>query len=175
MSERPSANPDGGAPAPQAEYLRFDSEADYQRAVDRLLAQPGRELRVFDPDLTTLRLTAPERIELLQKFLLASRTRRIYIAVHETDWLTRRCPRMMTLLARFSHAIQVHRTQEEIRNIQDSFLVLDSRHYVRRPMASQFRGAIGVHDETEALAMRTRFLEIWEDSYPGVSSTTIGL
>jgi hypothetical protein len=167
--------PGGGAPAPQPEYSRFDTEAGYQLAVDRLLAQAGRELRLFDPDLTTLRLTDPARIEMLHKFLLASRTRRVYIAVHETDWLTRRCPRMMGLLARFSHAIQVNRTQEGIRSIQDSFLVLDGRHYVRRPVATQFRGAIGIGDEAEALAMRGRFLEIWAASEPGVSATTVGL
>jgi hypothetical protein len=170
-----SQDPTAGAAAPQAEYARFEDEAGYQLAVDRLLALPGRELRLFDPDLTTLRLTDPARIERLEKFLLASRTRRIYIALHETDWLTRRCPRMMGLLARFSHAIQINRTQEEIHNIQDSFLVLDARHYVRRPVAEQFRGAIGIDDEAEALAMRGRFLEIWAASEPGVSSTTVGL
>ena len=38
-----------------ASYERFDSAAGFQDAVDRLLAQPGRELRVFDPDGATLR------------------------------------------------------------------------------------------------------------------------
>jgi hypothetical protein len=82
---------------------------------------------------------------------------------------------MMALLARFAHAIQVNRTHEEIRNIQDSFLVLDQSHYVRRPVAQFYRGALGLYDETEALAMRTRFQEIWGASFPGVSSTTLGL
>lgn len=170
-----SQDPNNSAAAPQAQYARFESESDFQQAVDRLLTQPGRELRVFDPDLTSMRLNDPQRIELLHQFLLASRTRRIYIAVHQSDWLTGRCPRMMRLLARFSHAIQINRTQEEIRDIQDSFLVLDARHYVRRPVAALFRGAIGIEDEAEALAMRTRFLEIWAASFPGASSTTVGL
>jgi hypothetical protein len=170
-----SQDPGNDAAAPKAQYAHFESEADYQQAVDQLLAQRGRELRVFDPDLTSMRLNDPQRIELLHKFLVVSRTRRIYIAVHQTDWLTGRCPRMMSLLARFSHAIQINRTQEEIRDIQDSFLVLDARHYVRRPVAELFRGAIGVNDETEALAMRARFLEIWAASFPGAASTTIGL
>ena len=39
----------------------------------------------------------------------------------------------------------------------------------------QFRGAIGLNDETEALAMRSRFQEIWSASYPGVASTTVSL
>ena len=156
-------------------YERFDNSALFQAAVERLLEQPGRELRIFDPDLASLRLNDPSRIERLERFLLASRTRRIYIAVHRTDHLTRQCPRMVSLMTRFSHAIQVHRTAEEIRELQDAFLVLDSQHYVRRPQASFYRGAIGLGDETEALAMRARFMEIWEASVPGVSSTTIGL
>jgi len=160
-----------GAP----DYQRFDTDADFQAAVDRLLEQDGRELRVFDPDLEALRLNAPARIERIERFLLASRTRRLYIVVHDPDYLTRRCPRGMRLLARFSHVIQVNRTVEEMRELQDSFLVLDAEHYVRRPVARFFRGAIGIHDETEALAMRSRFGEIWSASLPAVSATTLGL
>jgi hypothetical protein len=156
-------------------YERFDTSALFQAAVDRLLEQPGRELRVFDPDLAALRVNDPARIERLERFLVASRTRRIYIAVHNADHLTRQCPRMMGLIKRFSHAIQVYRTGEEIRELQDAFLVLDSLHYIRRPVAHFFRGAIGLGDETEGLAMRSRFTEIWSASFPGVSATTIGL
>jgi hypothetical protein len=157
------------------DYQRFDTEAGFQAAIDRLLVQHGRELRIFDPDLESLRLNTPTRIDRLEQFLLVSRTRRLYIVVHEPDTLTRRCPRMMGLLARFAHVIQINRTHEEIRELQDAFLVLDAEHYVRRPVARFFRGAIGINDETEALAMRSRFTEIWSASYPAVSATTLGL
>jgi len=156
-------------------YERFDTAAGFQAAVERLLVQPGRELRIFDPDGAALRLNDSARIESLANFLLASRTRRLFMVVHETDHLTRQCPRMMNLLARFAHAVQIHRTHEQIREIQDSFLVLDAQHYVRRPVAAFYRGAIGLGDENEALAMRSRFMEIWEASYPAVSGTTVGL
>lgn len=161
--------------ARKTEYQRFAGEAEFQAAVDRLLAQPGRELRIFDPDATALRLNSPARLAQLEQFLRGSRTRRIQIALHQTEHLTRNCPRMMNLLRLFSHAIQINRTQEEIRNLQDAFIVLDAEHYLRRPVAAHFRGAIGLNDETEALGMRSRFLEIWAASYPGVSSTTAGL
>lgn len=159
----------------ETSYERFDTRADFLAAIDRLLVQPGRELRIFDPDLSSLQLNDAVRVERMGKFLLASRTRRIYIAVHSTDHVTRQCPRMMGLLARFAHAIQVNRTHEEIREIQDSFLVLDAMHYVRRPVATFFRGAMGLGDETEGLAMRSRFMEILGASFPGVSATTVGL
>ena len=160
---------------PQTEYAQFETEAEFQGALDRLLAAPGRELRIFDPDLSALRLDAAQRVEQLRSFLAASRTRRIYIAVHDPDHVTRYCPRMMALLARFAHAIQVICTHEEIRSIQDSFLVLDQSHYLRRPVAHLYRGALGLHDETEALGMRARFAEIWSASFPGVAGTTLGL
>jgi hypothetical protein len=156
-------------------YERFDTRAGFHQAVDRLLDQPGRELRVFDPDGASLLLNDPARIERLERFLQASRTRRLYIVVHNPDHIQRQCPRMLGLLARYSHAIQIYRTGEEIRELQDAFLVLDAVHYVRRPVASFFRGAMGLADETEGLAMRSRFMEIWSASAPAVSSTTAGL
>ena len=156
-------------------YERFDTNAGFQGAAERLLEQPGRELRVFDPDAAALKLNDPVRIERLANFLLASRTRRIYLVVHDTDHLTRQCPRMLALLRRFSHAIQINQTHEEIRNVQDSFLLLDAVHYVRRPVAQLFHGAMGLGDENEGQALRGRFGEIWAASYPAVSSTTIGL
>ena len=156
-------------------YERFDTKQAFQAAVERLLEQPGRELRVFDPDGAALRLNDATRIEGLARFLLASRTRRLYLVVHNTDHLTRQCPRLLALLRRFSHAIQINQTQEEIRDVQDAFLLLDAVHYVRRPVASLFRGAMGLGDENEGQALRGRFGEIWAASYPAVSSTTVGL
>ena len=159
----------------QASYERFDDRAGYHAAVDRLLEQAGRELRIFDPDLAALRLSDPERIASFEKFLLASRTRRIYIVLHDTEHLTRQLPRMMSLIGRFAHAVQINRTHEEIRELQDSFMVVDASHYVRRPVAKFFRGAIGLGDDAEAQAMRGRFLEIWAASFPAVSSSVAGL
>jgi hypothetical protein len=46
---------------------------------------------------------------------------------------------------------------------------------VRRPSADFYRGAIGINDDVEAQAMFSRFGEIWQASFPGVSSTTAGL
>ena len=70
---------------------------------------------------------------------------------------------------------QINRTQEEIREVQDAFLLMDKLHYVRRPVAQQYRGAIGLGDENEGQALRGRFAEIWAESYPAVSATTVGL
>jgi hypothetical protein len=157
------------------EYQPFSGDAEFQLAVDRLLTQHGRELRIFETDGKALKLNSPERLALLEAFLRGSRTRRIQLALHDTEHIVRHCPRMMHFLRLFNHVVQINRTHEEIRNLQDAFMVLDAQHYVRRPLASSTRGAIGLYDENEAQTMRSRFLEIWTASYPGVSSTTAGL
>ena len=160
---------------PNPEYVRFEGEPDFQKAVELFLGQSGREMRIFDPDLKALRLNSPARISQLESFLRVSRTRKIYMVVHNIDHLTRHCPRMLGLLRLFNHVIQINRTHEEIGKLQDAFMVLDAQHYLRRPVAEQLRGAIGLNDDTEALSMRSRFQEIWSASYPGVSGTTVGL
>ena len=169
------AEPQAQAAEATTQYSRFDTGAEFQQAIELLLDQPGRELRIFDPDMQAFRLNSPARIIRLQHFLQASRTRRLYLVVHDTGAIIRGCPRLLQLLADFNHAIQINRTDDSIRELQDSFAVLDDRHYLRRPVARFFRGAIGVNDETEARAMRSRFMEIWAASFPGVSSTTAGL
>ena len=74
------------------------------------------------------------------------------------------------LLARFSHAMQINRTHEHIRELQDAFLVLDAQHYVRRPVAAFYRGADRASaTKSKRSRMRQRFMEIWEASLPGVS------
>ena len=166
---------DGAGHAPAPHYELFEGEGAFQAAVDRLLGETGRELRIFDPDLAALKLNSPARVARLERFLRGSRARRLHIVVHDPDLLTKRCPRMMRLVTLYAHVIQVHRTPEDLRNLQDAFLVLDAAHYVRRPVASVFRGALGLDDRSEALAMRSRFLELWAVSEPAVSPTTLGL
>src|SRR3954463_14044335 len=106
----------------EATYERFDSSAGFQSSVERLLAQPGRELRIFDPDGASLIFNDAAPNAQIDVLLNASRTRRIYMVIHQTDHLLRQCPRFLGLLARFSHAVQINRTPEHIRELQGAFL-----------------------------------------------------
>ena len=161
--------------APKPEYETFSGDAEFQAAVERLLALEGRELRIFESDGQALRLNSQARLDLFEAFLRGSRTRRIQIVLHDVEHVVRHCPRMINFLKLFNHSVQINRTHDAIRNLQDAFMVLDAIHYVRRPLAARMRGALGMHDEEEAQAMRARFLEIWSASFPGVSTTTAGL
>jgi hypothetical protein len=46
---------------------------------------------------------------------------------------------------------------------------------LRRPHHEQYNGVIVMHDAAETRGWLNRFGEIWEQSSPAVSATTIGL
>src|SRR6185369_4047521 len=69
-------------------------------ALDELLANATHTVRIFDKSIGR-NFTSPVRHELLAQFLLARRTNRVRIVLHETTHIVRDCPRLMMLLKRF--------------------------------------------------------------------------
>src|SRR5688572_27941461 len=99
-------------------YERFDSNEAFQHAVDRIFAEAGRELRIFDPDGVALRLNEPASGAALERCVRKGRTGRLYLVQHDPEPLQWYCPRMMVPITRFGHAIQVYLTQESFRQLQ---------------------------------------------------------
>jgi len=160
-------------PRPQRRLLATRSE--YVAAFDELLASVHRELRLFDPDGVQLDLDATVRAERLRQFLLASRDNRLYLVVHDPDFLRRHCSRFLQLLAEFSAVIAIHQTEGEALRAPDCFVLSDLEHFVRRPVATATRGVYAINEYNEARAIRDRFDEIWQSSFQAISATTLGL
>ncbi len=148
---------------------------EYVEALDQLLPLAQRALRIFDPDLESLGLHTEERCRALREFLLRSRNNRVYIALHDTDFVARRAPRLLNLIGTFSGSLLVNRTEGDAARVQDCFVLCDELHFVRRRVASQPRGALYLNDPREGNGMRERFDEIWQSSTPAVSATQSGL
>jgi hypothetical protein len=160
---------------PQPERLLFSTRREYRDAFDRLVALAERELRIFDADFSDLEINSPQKSELLRAFLLRSRTNRLYIAVHDAEYIRNRCPRLIELLRQFSDRMFIHQTEGEAARVQDCFVMADKLHVLRRPVRSQPRGSLKLGDEQEGLGMHLRFSEIWDSSVPAVSASTAGL
>jgi hypothetical protein len=160
-------------PSPQRRLITTRTE--YQEAIDLLLPMAQRELRVFDPDLADLRLHSPERIAMLREFLSRGRNNRLYIAVHQTEFIEQKAPRLLHLLGLFAGSIFIQRTQGDASRVQDCFILCDEMHLVRRPVAAQPRGVILTDDLIEGAKMRERFDNIWESSDSGVTANKSGL
>jgi hypothetical protein len=159
--------------SPQRTLLTARSE--YLEGFGRLLGTVRRELLIFDPDLSELGMNLPQRVEALARLLRQSRTHRIFIAIHHTEHLTTRCPRLMTLLGSHTTGMFIRQTKGDAAKAQDCFVLADNDHLVRRPVATQPRGVLVLNDAKECQPIHDRFGEIWEASVPGVSANTTGL
>jgi hypothetical protein len=148
---------------------------DYLEGFNRLLGLVRRELRIFDPDLAELDMNSTGRIETLTRFLRASRTHLIHIAVHDIEHITQRCPRLIALMGSYTAGIRISRTRGDAAKVQDCFVLADDVHVLRRPVTAQPRGVLVTNDPKECQPMRERFEEIWESSEPAVSVNTTGL
>jgi len=159
--------------APQRRLLATRKE--YLEAIEQLLGLAARELRLFDPDLAELGMNAEPRIARLRAFLAASPTRRLYVALHDTDFVTRRCPRLLALLGSYPRQMFIQQTVGEALKAQDCFVIADDRHLVRRSVAAQPRGVLILDDPRDCGSIRDRFEEIWESSEATVSPNVTGL
>ena len=162
--------------APDApERVLLQARGDYVRGFDRVLGLAQRELRIFDPSLSELEMNSAERIATLSRFLQRGPNRRVFIALHDSDYVSKRCPRLITLLGIYASSIFINQTIGDAAKVQDCFVLADGEHLVRRPVTAQPRGVLVVGDAKECQPMRERFDEIWESSIPAVSANTTGL
>lgn len=160
---------------PPPQHTRLESIAQYSEGVDTVIAKAQRRIRVFDRSLEGTGFNSPGRHELLRAFLLARRTNHLYIVVHDTGYLSHRCPRMQLLLRQFSHGISIQQTHPHVQGVYDPFVIADEAHFVRRFHFDDSRSLLALDDPQEARTLNERFDELWEASFPAVFATTLGL
>lgn len=157
------------------QHLMLSGEAEYEKAIDEVIAKAQRTLHLFDIDLTHGGYSSLKRFDGLRDFLLRGRGNQIVLVLHEIDFLTARCPRLMNLLRMHSHNMRIHRTQEHARLASDPFVVADEMHFVHRFHHDDARGLLGLHDHPGAHQLEERFGQLLEASHSAVFATTLGL
>lgn len=145
-----------------------------EQALDELITNAAHIVRIFDKDIGR-GFNSPQRYELLRRLLLAKRTNRVYIVLHETANIARDCPRLIMLLKQFSHAVSIHQTLSEARRVYDPFAVADDTRFVHRFHYDHARGVATVGDIAATYLLLKRYEEIWQASTPAVAATTLGL
>lgn len=159
---------------PNAEYRRFEGVREYEAVIDGMIPQTMRAIRVFDTALPRT-WNSPARFEALRQFLLANRTNRLLIVVHDAGPIERECPRLVELLEQFGTAVRIHQTLSPAKHVYDPFVLFDANHYVHRFHYRFLRAAQGTNDIEGTQLLLTRFEEIWEASFLAVTAGTSGL
>ncbi len=157
------------------QHAKLDGIQEYTDSLDKLCKLAERNLYLFEKDYDGLGFNSEARYVTLRNFLLASPAHRLFVLAHDTRYLSTFCPRMMMLLRQFGTGMFIYQTPKNLQQITEPFSVADDAHFVRRFHFDDPRGIFGTHDPENARALKSRFLEMWSSSHPGVASTRLGL
>jgi hypothetical protein len=146
----------------------------YEQALDEMLEDARNSVRIFDASLSAA-YNSLRRTEAIRRFLLQSRLSRLQIVVHDASVADRNCPRLIGLLRQFHHAISIYCTQPQAKGVYDPFALIDARHSLRRFHFDDLRGEVVRDDPGEAHTLDQRFSDLWSNSEPAISATTLGL
>ena len=159
---------------PHAQYHRFEGMREFEERLDEMIPQAQSIIRVFDKTLSR-EYNSARRHEALRQFLLASRSNRLMIVVHEADPIERQCPRVIDLARQFTTAVKIRQTLRPARHVYDPFVIFDATNYLHRFHFEHLRAAQGMNDVIGTQQLLDRFAEIWEASAPAISADKTGL
>lgn len=161
--------------ANEAQHTRFDGNADYIAALDTICSAASHSLFIFEKNFEDIGFNSEARYNTLRHFLLANSRAQLRLLTHETQYLSRNCPRMMMLLQQFGHNLSIHRTPQHMHQFTEPFAVADESHYVRRFHFDDTRGILAKDDPQGARSLKSQFEEMWTASQPAVSASVLGL
>jgi len=160
-------------PAPRT--VDLDTIAAQAAAIDELIVLARRWIWVFDQDLSQTGWNSAARAGCLAAFLRDGHGRRLDIIVHDTRYLESACPRMLSLLRSYGHAMTIYQTGSEAKVATDPLVIVDGLHYLHRFHFDQPRAALGVNQPEQTRPLASRFEEIWATGEPGLTGTVLGL
>jgi hypothetical protein len=163
---------------PEKVYRLMETRTEARAAIDEVLAQAKREVRIFDANPKLLRereFGQAARMETLRQMLHASRDHRVRVALHDTRGIEVELPRLVALLTQFSGQIQIHRTIGQATEARDPMVIADDEHFWRKLHVDHPRSVVTLHSAADARPFIERFEEIWDQTEVAVTGTSLGL
>jgi hypothetical protein len=159
----------------QIEHQTINGNAEYIAAIDTVCGLAHRSLVVFEKDFENLGFDSVARYDILHHFLLFNPQAQVKLLAHDTQGISRYCPRLIMLLRQFGHSVNIHQTPKSLRHISEPFTVADELAFVRRFHFNDSRGILAVNDAANARQLNARFQEMWTASQPSVFADATGL
>lgn len=151
------------------------SWADYQAAVDRLLAIATHHICVYDEDLVMLKLDSASRLEHIKRLLNGKQGEILRIAVRNATPLRHQHPLMQQLLTTYGHLAIAQETPSQIAHLRDSMIIVDSKHALIRFERDMPRSKLLIDEADELRPYLTRFEEIWSEGGVRITNSVVGL
>lgn len=151
------------------------SWADYQTALDRLLAFASQKIRIYDEDLSSLKLESEPRQSHIKRILQAGYGDTLQIALRNASPFRQQHPVLLKLLSNYGHLAAVQETPPQLAHLRDSMILVDDKHALIRFERDLPRSKLLIDEIDEIRPYLIRFREIWTEGGESVSATTLGL
>jgi hypothetical protein len=151
------------------------SWADYQTAVDRLLAIACQTICIYDEDLAALKLESPSRLLAIKRILQTGHDDTLKIAVRNAAPTRQQHPKLQQLLTAYNHLAKAQETPAQLAHLRDSLVIVDDKHALIRFERDLPRSKLLIDEADELRPYLTRFREIWSEGGEGITASTLGL
>lgn len=150
----------------------FEGRQAFHHATIEALDCTRHDLVLLDHDFREWPLGTAEGERALRGVL--ARGARVRVMVVKPDWLSRHGDRFMRVRREYSARIMVREIPETLR-VEESILLGDHQHLVRRAHPDSLRGRLILASPAQLESQCPRYDAIWEESTDCLPATTIGL
>ena len=150
----------------------FEGRHAFHRAVIEAIDNTRHDLVLVDYDFQAWPLGSAEGERALRGALM--RGTRLRMMVVKPAWLERNADRFMRLRREFSARVSVREVPETLR-VEESILLGDRQHLVRRAHHESPTGRLVLSSPAELEFHLPRYDAIWDESIECLPSTTLGL
>jgi hypothetical protein len=151
------------------------SWGEHDSSLHRILLLASQKLRIFDGDLTKLKLERRDYADLLRSFLNVGGQRSLQIIVKNAEPFRRDSPRLMNLLATYPQTMTIIECPPHLASLSDSMCIADERHALVRFSTDYPRAKVIIDSALECTPYVQRFEEIVKEGGEQICATTLGL
>lgn len=140
-----------------------------------LVQRARREILIASYDLDHRLYSNQEFVDALSAFVHAHRHAHVDILIWRHEPAIKHGHRLIELAQRLGSRIKIHKPDPVHGEFSESYMVVDSIAYFRRPLADRFEGVASLHAPIIARDLREQFLAMWERSSPCSEFRRLGL
>jgi hypothetical protein len=155
-----------------AHVATFDSRAEFHAAIIEALDLCRHSVTLLDRSFEGWPLESAAGEHALRGAL--RRGALVHVLVGQNDWLARNGTRFMRTRRAFARQMDCREYPAALR-IDESILLGDGQHLVRRVHWDGFRGQIALASPSEVEPLMPRYAQVWDESSVCLPATTLGL
>ncbi len=155
-------------------YRRIDTRSAAIAVFDRLASRAQHSIQIFDDRGEYWGLDRAAFAQAVRLTLGRSRLASVSIVLHDTGFVEKHCPRLMSMVAIHAPRLRVMPADPSLRSFSRGVVILDATVVMRRPHFDQPRVFVDF-DEIAVSAAGKMFSELVDSALPALPGYVTGL